>query len=93
MDERENIQTVRRLYACFGQGDIPGALELLADDVEWHVAGPREIVPWAGRRRGRQQVERFFTLRRETAEVERFEPRMFVAQGKMVVVLGRERAR
>jgi uncharacterized protein len=92
--ERENVRTVRRMYACFfGQGDIPGALLLLADDVDWWVAGPREILPWAGSRRGREQVGRFLAAFPETLEIQAFEPRTFLAQGETVVVLGQERAR
>ena len=94
MDERENVRTVRRLYACFfGQGDIPGTLVLLTEDVEWWLAGPREILPWAGSRRGREQVGRFLAAFSETLEIQAFEPRTFVAQGETVVVLGRELAR
>ena len=93
MDERDNLRTVRQLYACLAQGDIPGVLRLLADDVEWHVLGPTEIVPWAGRRRGRARVARLLTLRPETVEVQLIDLRELVAQGATVVVLGREQAR
>ena len=94
MDEPESVRTVRRLYACFfGQGDIPGTLRLLTDDVDWWVAGPEEILPWAGTCRGRKQVGRFLVALTETLEIQAFEPRMFVAQGETVVVLGRELAR
>jgi ketosteroid isomerase-like protein len=93
MSELENIQTVRQLFACFGQGDIAGMVGLLTDDVEWHVAGRREIVPWAGVRRGREQVALYFTLLPETVEVQQFEPGELVVQGDTVVVLGHERSR
>ena len=94
MDERENVRTVRELYACFfGQGDIPGALRLLTDDVEWWLAGPCDILPWAGTWHGREQVGRFLAAFPETLEIQAFEPRTFVAQGETVVVLGWERAR
>ena len=94
MDEPENVRTVRRLYACFfGQGDIPGALSLLTEDVEWCLAGPGEILPWAGTWHGRQQVGRFLVAFPETLEIQAFEPREFIAHGDTVVVLGRELAR
>jgi uncharacterized protein len=94
VDKPENVRTVRRLYACFfGQGDIPGALRLLTDDVEWWVAGPGEILPWAGTRRGREQMGRFLAAFPETLEIQAFEPGEFVAKGETVVVLGWERAR
>src|SRR5262249_55210716 len=80
-------------YACYGQGDIPGALILLADEVEWHVAGPSEILPWAGRRFGREEVARFLTILPEFLDIQQFEPKEFIAQGDKVVVLGRQLAR
>ena len=94
MGERENVRTVRRLYACFfGQGDIPGTLRLLTDDVEWWLAGPAGD-PALGRHwHGREQVGRFLAAFPETLEIQAFEPRTFVAQGDTVVVLGRELAR
>jgi ketosteroid isomerase-like protein len=94
VDERENVRTVRRLFArVFGEGDIPGALRLLTDDVDWWLAGPEEILPWAGTRRGREQVGRFLVAFPETLEIQAFEPRTFVAQGDLVVVHGHEVAR
>jgi uncharacterized protein len=93
VDEREHVRTVRQLYACFAQGDIPGALRLLTEDVEWHLAGPPAILPWAGPRCGREQVGRFLAAFPETLEIQAFEPREFVARGDTVVMLGRERAR
>ena len=65
----------------------------LTDDVEWWIAGPSEILPWAGTRRGREQVGRFLVAFPETLEIQAFEPRTFIAQGETVVVLGRELAR
>jgi len=94
VDEPENVRTVRRLYACvFGQGDIPGALALLTDDIEWWLAGPVEILPWAGTWLGREQVGRLLVALPGTLELQAFEPRTFVAQGETVVVLGWELAR
>jgi ketosteroid isomerase-like protein len=49
------------------------------------------VIPFAGTRRGREGVAQFFSLVEETLEFQQFEPREFVAQGDMVVVLGFER--
>jgi uncharacterized protein len=35
MAEQENVQLVQEIYAAFGRGDIPAALDALAHDVEW----------------------------------------------------------
>jgi ketosteroid isomerase-like protein len=93
MAEQENVQAVQRLYAAFQGGDSTAFLNTLADNVEWFVPGPKQILPWAGRRQGREQVAQFFTEFAQTAETEQFEPREFIAQGERVVVPGHRRDR
>ena len=92
-DEQGNVQIVQQGYAAFGRGDVPALLEMLTDDVEWVGAGSAEALPWAGRRRGREQVGQFFQALGGTLEFESFQPRQFIAQGDAVVVLGTERVR
>ena len=93
MSTEENKAIVQQMYAAFGRGDIPAVLEALADDVEWHVMGSPEVVPWAGTRRGREQASHFFRAVGETLDVEQFEARTMVAEGDTVVVVGWERSR
>ena len=90
MSDSTNVDVIRRFYGAFGRGDIPAALDLLADDVEWIFRAP-SVIPFAGSRRGREGVAEFFSLVGETLEFQQFEPREFVAQGDTVVVLGFER--
>lgn len=91
--EQANVQTVQQAYAAFGRGDIPAVLGMLSDDVEWLEPGSAEALPWGGRRRGREQVGQFFQALDSALDFEAFEPREFIAQGDVVVVLGSERAR
>jgi uncharacterized protein len=93
MAEPENVQLVQAIYAAFGRGDIPAALDALTEDVEWREPGPSEVLPWAGLRRGRGQVGQFFRALDDAEEVQQFEPQEFIAQGDRVVVLGHERCR
>lgn len=92
-NEEANIQTVSRIYAAFGEGDIPTILNLLADDVDWLFQGSSEDVPFAGHFHGREEVAHFFRIVGETADPERFEPHEFIAKDAHVVVLGSERVR
>ena len=78
MNEPANIETVRRLYADFGRGDIPALLAALDPDVEWINAGP-DAIAYAGTRRGLAQVREFFATRAASVEVRTFEPREFLA--------------
>src|SRR5438270_749542 len=92
MSEKDNVRVVQDLFAAFGQGNIPGVLDKLTEDVEWRLAGPTEIT-YAGLRHGREKVAEFFKTLGDAAEFEVFEPQEYIAQGDQVVVLGHERQR
>lgn len=87
MSNHENLDTVKRLYAAFGTGDMPGLLGMLDARVEWVVPG---AAPWSGEGRGHEHVQRFFQTFGTSASLKTFEPRTFVADGDQVVVLGYE---
>lgn len=92
MSEQENVEIVQQLYADVLRGNIPDVLNFLADDVEWkepQAGAP----PFAGTRRGRDQVAEFFKHFGKTVELEQFEPREYIAQGDQVVALGYYRVR
>ena len=93
MSERENTETVRRLFQAFGRGDVATLMSLLSEDVVWFLAGPTGLIPHAGERRGHAGASEFFQLMGAAVEFEAFEPREFVAQGDKVVALGFERGR
>jgi ketosteroid isomerase-like protein len=93
MAEQENVGVVRDAYAAFQRGDIPGLIEMLADDVDWWAPGPPEHIPQAGRVSGRAAVGGFFRRLAESEEITHFEPREFIAQGDKVVVTGNYRGR
>ena len=86
-----NTEIVQKGYECFGSGDVPGLLELLADDVRWSVP-EIENAPFAGSRSGRNAVGEFFTQLVEAEDMTRFEPLEFIAEGDKVVVLGESEA-
>lgn len=88
MRESANIETIRRLYAAFGRGDIPAILAALDPDVERINAGP-DAIAYAGTRHGVAAVRAFFEALAASIEVRSFEPREFLAQGERVVALGR----
>ena len=92
-EEENNLATVQSLYAAFGLGDIPTLIAALTDDVEWILPGPPDLIPFAGRHRGREGVARFFAALNETLEFEKLEAEDFLTKGDKVVVLGRSRTR
>lgn len=92
MNEQQNVDVVRKGYDAFGRGDMETLLSLFDENIEWVSPGPPEL-PTAGRRTGRQQVAEFFSKVNEVFEIQRFEPKTFVAQGDRVVVLGEDTSR
>jgi uncharacterized protein len=91
MDE-QNLDVVRRCYDAFGRGDLDALLSLLDEAVEWTTPGPPELAT-AGKRNGRQEVAQFFAALDGVVEMQRFEPKTFLARGDLVVVLGENTAK
>lgn len=85
------IDRVQAVYACFGGGDLPGLLALLAEDVIWNFPGD-PAVPLSGWRRGRAAVGEWFKTLGESFEYEGFDIDRFIADDTVVVALGHERA-
>jgi uncharacterized protein len=88
MHEQVNLQVVHQAYAAFGEGDVPGVLAMLTDNVRWSTPGPPDVIPYAGLRTGHEQVAGYFQSFGGAVEVTEFEPQTFFAQEDMVVVLG-----
>jgi uncharacterized protein len=93
MSLEQNTTLARDAYAAFQRGDIAALLNLLTEDVSWFLPGPKEVVPFLGLRRGRDQVKQFFSSLADSQEPEQFEPSQFIAQGDQVVSLGHYRWR
>src|SRR5690349_11082391 len=87
MSEEGNTNLVQRVYENFKSGNIKTVLALLSEDIEWQLP-EIENVPFAGKRRGQEQMGQFFASLVDTQEVQHFEPREFIAQGDKVVALG-----
>jgi len=93
MNEDINVKSVKDAYMAFEDRNIPALLRCLTDDVRWFEVGPPDLIPTAGTRKGREQVEELFTMLEASEEVQSFRPNDFIAQGDMVVVLGELRSR
>lgn len=93
MSEQENVQLILKAYEAFGRGDIQGVLDALTEDVEWFSPGPPDILPWAGARRGREAVAKYFGMLGQAIQFEKLEPQAFIAQGDKVAVIVEGRAR
>ena len=54
--DSEPKQVVTKLYDAFGKGDMETIRNVLADDIEWIVAGDPDKLPWAGTLHGADAV-------------------------------------
>jgi len=88
-----NKKVVKDVYSAYQQRNIPALLNCLTDDVHWFAVGPPELMPTAGPRYGRKQVEEYFATFDSIEEVENFTPQEFIAEGEKVVAVGERRSR
>ena len=92
VQEQANVRLLQRAYQAFLEGNGEGLLATLADDVDWHIAGPDEV-PFVGAARGRDEVAAVLRKSFQTVEDQRPEVHEVIAQGDTVVVVGHERGR
>jgi len=57
MSAEENIETAKRGYAAFSAGDAAGAMENIADDIEWITPGNSAV---SGVTHGKQELGEFW---------------------------------
>ncbi len=90
----ENVAVVQEFYAALEKGNLPGAVDLLAEEVDWQSpvtrTHPPEI-PWSSIRRTKQEVAAFFRELGQTVKPEGFELFQITAQDDRVVVEGKNR--
>lgn len=91
MSEVTNTEIIQKGYENFGSGNIPGLLELFAENIGWEVP-EIENAPFSGSREGIEAVGKFFEQLVEAEDITRFEPLEFIAQNDKVVVLGESAA-
>ena len=93
MSEQENLRIVQEGYAAFARGDIEAALSNYADDIDWAMPGSPNLIPYAGQRRGREQVAQFYSTFPQTEEVEQMDLQDFITHDDKVLVFGHYRGR
>jgi len=68
-----HVESVQRLYAAYGRGDIDAVLAELADEVDWAAEAASTTLPWYGPHRGKNEVPRFFAAIASSIDVTEFE--------------------
>jgi ketosteroid isomerase-like protein len=82
-------ESVDAFFTRFGAGDLPGLLDLFAEQVDFNVAGAPNV-PWAGPRSSKEEIAEFFGLfGTHLTAPEEFVLNTTVIDGEHAVVTGR----
>lgn len=79
-----NMKTVMDNYARFGQGDIPGIIATLAENVSWIHPGDPRVIAYAGTYDGPAGVGQFFEKVGGSTQITVFQPSNFRENGNTV---------
>ncbi len=83
-------KTVQGFYEAFASRDPLRIAPYLADDVQWHMAGPVDVFQFAGYRHGKAAVVDYFVrLVPQVFTVRRFEPEEVVIDGDRAAVFSK----
>jgi uncharacterized protein len=82
MSAEENLESAKRAYAAFGAGDAAGAMEDMADEIEWITPGNSAI---SGTAHGKQEVGELWGRLAEQGLATN--PQYWFADGDRVVAL------
>jgi len=89
MTAEANIEFVKELFAAFRRGDFTDVINAHAEDVLMEAPVSRtSTVPWAGQRRGRQELVEYFKALEANVSPDAFRDVVFTSSGDRVVVEG-----
>jgi uncharacterized protein len=84
---RSPVEATTEIFTRFGAKDVPGILELLADEVRIDFYGPSQI-PYAGRFDGKAGARKFFETVLSSVDIHQFDAEQIFSDGEMVAVTG-----
>ncbi|QMS86173.1 ankyrin repeat domain-containing protein (plasmid) [Nostoc edaphicum CCNP1411] len=89
MDTQKTSQIVKQWYNSVGNGDMEAVINGLSERIEFELPQDEynKIIPYLGKKLGREQVAEAFKIRAETTKVKDYELRDFVVQGNKACVV------
>jgi ketosteroid isomerase-like protein len=88
MGESVSRATVQAFYEALASRDPMRVAQYLADDVEWHMSGPVDLLVFCGYRRGKAAVADYIgRIVPSVLSVKRFEPEEIVIDGDTAAVI------
>ena len=89
MHQEQNRRLAQQLLAEMSKGSEPDAIaRLFSVDVRFEIAGEAGLLPWLGRKTGRQAVADFIRDTRRLIERIRFDVHEILASEERAVVVG-----
>jgi ketosteroid isomerase-like protein len=88
MQEKQNVDLIKRVYEAFGKGDIDTIIGSLADQLVWRFDAP-SVIPYAGEYKTPDQVKAgFFGSLASTQKDYALKTDEFITQDDKVIMLG-----
>jgi ketosteroid isomerase-like protein len=94
MTEPVSRATVEDFYRAYGARDLKQTADFLADDVEWSISGPVDVLLFCGTHRGKAAVlDMMERLVSQVFDIIKFESSAMLFDGDRVATLNRLSAR
>jgi ketosteroid isomerase-like protein len=94
MTESVPRAVVDAFYRAYAARDVDGIAKFLADDVEWTISGPIDLLPFCGTHRGKRDVlDMIRRLVPQLLHTFSFIPDAILVDGDQVATLSRQSAR
>jgi uncharacterized protein len=89
MSQEKNVAIAKQLLAGIGEGRAPETLAaMFAEDLRFEIQGDDGVLPWIGRKAGRQAAADFFREIRVLTEPVRFEVEDILGSPHRAVIVG-----
>jgi ketosteroid isomerase-like protein len=89
MTQANNIIVAQQLLSGIGEGKAPDALAaMFAEDLRFEIQGDDGVLPWIGRKTGRQAAADFFRQIRLLTEPVKFEVEDILGSPNRAVIVG-----
>jgi ketosteroid isomerase-like protein len=89
MTQTNNIIIAQQLLSGIGEGKAPDALAaMFAEDLRFEIQGDDGVLPWIGRKTGRQAAADFFREIRLLTEPVKFEVEDILGSPNRAVIVG-----
>ena len=89
MSQDKNIAIAQQLLTSIGEGRSPDTLAaLFAEDLRFEIQGDEGVLPWIGRKTGRQAAADFFRDIRALTEPVKFEVEDILGSANRAAIVG-----